>query len=257
MVTIKSRDQIETMKEGGRILGAVLNFLKTKVRPGTATQELDVLSYEMIKGAGAKPAFLNYRPSGSKRAYPATLCASVNDVVVHGPPSDYRLKKGDLLKLDLGLRYQGLYLDSAITVSVGDPSSLGEKLIRVTREALDLAIEECRPGKTLGDIGYAVESHAHKHKFSIIKSLTGHGIGKNLHEDPNVFNFGRRGEGEVIEEGMVLAIEPMLSASPSKEGTKIRHLSDDSFATADGSLSAHFEHTVAVLKRGPLVLTKI
>ncbi|MGB7957661.1 MAG: type I methionyl aminopeptidase [Minisyncoccia bacterium] len=252
MIYIKSPEEIEVMAEGGRRLAAVLKKLVPSVRIGMTTKELDVLAFDFIKGEGCKPSFLNYRPAGAAKAYPATLCSSVNDVIVHGLPSDYVVCDGDLVKLDLGLVYKGFHLDAARTVSVGSVTPEAKRLIAATRKALDAGIKEAKPGHTLGDIGFAIQNIAQKAGYSVAQGLTGHGIGKSLHEDPAVFNFGRRGQGEEIEEGMVIAIEPMINAGTGA----IKQLKDDSYATRDGSLSAHFENTVAITKDGPRVLTE-
>lgn len=257
MATLKSDAEIKIMAEGGRILAGILEVLKKETRAGITTNHLDELSLKLIKESGAKPAFLNYRAQGSLRPYPKTLCTSLNDVVVHGVPSDRLIQEGDLVKIDLGLIYQNFYLDSARTVYVGKPPKEIQKLIAVTEEALVLGIKSARVGKTLGDIGYAISTCATKNGFSIVGSLTGHGIGRHLHEDPTVFNFGRPGEGEELKEGMVLAIEPMISAGSTKKGSQVKEMPDGGFATADGSLSAHFENTVAITKKGPQVLTRI
>jgi len=241
------------MATGGAILAGVLRRLASETKPGVATIELDRLARVLITEAGAKPAFLHYRPAGATKAYPYTLCASVNDVVVHGTPSVYAIREGDLVKLDLGLKYQGLYLDAAITVPVGDVGAQARKLIAVTNDALAAAIKEAKAGRTLGHIGYAIQKIVEKNNFSVVEGLTGHGIGEALHEDPAVFNFGRKGHGEDLEVGMVLAIEPMVAIGQGA----IRQLLDESYGTADGSLSAHFEHTVAITARGPRILTKI
>ncbi|HUZ93087.1 MAG TPA: type I methionyl aminopeptidase [Candidatus Paceibacterota bacterium] len=253
MVTIKSPEEIEIMAEGGKRLARVLAALRKTVRPGITTKSLDALAETLIRGEGAEPAFLNYRPAGSRQAYPFALCASVNDTVVHGMPSEYVLRDGDLLKLDLGLRFKKFYLDSAVTVGVGSVSREAKKLMQVTEESLARAVKVAWPGKTTGDVGHAVESFVLKNKFSVVKTLVGHGIGRDLHEDPAVFNFGSPKSGEEIEAGMVLAIEPMVNAGSG--GTK--QARDDSFVTKDGSLSAHFEHTVAITEKGPRILTKI
>jgi methionyl aminopeptidase len=254
MLDLKTPAEIEIMAEGGRRLAEVLHALKDEVAIGVTTKHLDRVAYQMIHKLGAKPAFLHYRPAGSKKSYPYTLCASLNEVVVHGQPSDYAIEDGDIIKLDLGLIYKGFYLDSAITVPVGAVSREGKKLIAVTEEALAAAIEEAYIGKTLGDVGYAIEAVVEKNKFAIAEGLIGHGIGRSLHEDPAVFNFGKRGDGEPLEAGMVIAIEPMVIASAKSGATITRK--DDSYATRDGSLAAHFEHTVAITKDGPRVLTK-
>lgn len=253
MVTLKSPEEIEVMARGGAILARVLKDLRKETRAEVSTIELDRLARKLIVDAGAKPAFLHYRPAGAKKAYPYTLCISVNDVVVHGQPSVYKIREGDLVSLDLGLRYESFYLDAAITVAVGDVGRQAEKLIAATEEALAAAIKEAKPGHTLGDIGAVVERIAKKNKFSVVEGLTGHGIGRALHEDPTVFNMGRKGQGEDLEVGMVLAIEPMIAMGSGA----IRQLLDESYGTADGSLAAHFEHTVAITARGPQILTKI
>lgn len=253
MVTLKTIEEIEVMATGGAILASVLCRLEEEAKPGVATIELDRLARMLIVGAGAKPAFLHYRPAGATKAYPFTLCASVNDVVVHGQPSVYKIRAGDLIKLDLGLKYQGLYLDAAITVSVGDVGVRAKKLIQTTKDALSAGVKEAKLGNTIGHIGYAIQRLVEKNKFSVVEGLTGHGIGQALHEDPAVFNFGRKGKGEDLEIGMVLAIEPMVSIGAGA----IRQLLDESYGTADGSLSAHFEHTIAITAKGPRILTKI
>lgn len=239
------------MAEAGRRLGAILRTLVSGVRPGVETRTMDARSRELIAGAGCAPAFLGYEPHGAKRPYPAALCTSVNEVVVHGVPSAYLLRGGDVLKLDLGLVYKGWYSDAAVTVLVGSGSEDAQKLIRVTEEALRRGIRAARPGNTVGDIGHAVQSYVEAEGFSVVRTLTGHGVGRSLHEDPMVPNYGKQGAGEKLVPGMVIAIEPMISAG----GFRVKQLKDDSYATSDGSLSAHFEHTVAITARGSRVLT--
>lgn len=239
------------MAEGGRRLAEVLRSLASAARAGVTTKSLDRVAYQLIHKAGAKPAFLHYRPAGARRAYPYTLCASVNTVVVHGQPSEYVLKDGDLLKLDLGLVYKGLFLDAALTVGIGKISREAKRLMAATEEALGAAIAASTVHGTLGDVGFAVAAVAKKNKCSVADGLTGHGIGRALHEDPTVFNFGRKGDGETLREGMVIAIEPMFTAGKGA----IRQIEDESWATADGSLAAHFEHTIAITEDGPRVLT--
>jgi methionyl aminopeptidase len=253
MLLLKTPEEIEVMGEGGWRLGEVLKHLAEETRAGVTTKQLDRMAYQLIHKIGAKPAFLNYRPAGAVKPYPFTLCTSLNGVVVHGQPSEYVVKDGDLVKLDLGLVYKGFYLDAAVTVAVGKVSREAKKLMAATMEALNVGIEAAEIGNTLGDIGAAVQNVARKNKFSVADGLTGHGIGRALHEDPTVFNVGRAGEGETLREGMVLAIEPMIVAGKGA----LAQLRDESWATADGSLAAHFEHTVAITKRGPKVLTKI
>lgn len=249
---LRNQKEIEIMAEGGRRLGAVLQRLKEAVEVGVTTLALDRVARALIGDNGDVPAFLNYRPAGARRAYPYTLCASVNDVVVHGQPSTYALRDGDLIKLDLGLRHEGFYLDAAITVGVGKINAEAKKLIAVTEESLYMGIKEAKAGHTLGDIGHAIEKAVRKNKFSVAEGLTGHGIGKNLHEDPTVFNFGDRGTGSKLVPGMVIAIEPMVSIGRGA----IVQLKDESYGTADASWTAHFEHTVAITEKGPMILTK-
>ncbi len=240
------------MAEGGRRLGAVLQKLRDEVRPGVTTLALDRAARALIESGGDVPAFLNYRPEGARRAYPYTLCASVNNVVVHGQPSEYALRESDIIKLDLGLKHEGFYLDAAITVGVGKISAEAKKLIAVTEESLYAGIKEAKAGRRLGDIGYAIEHVARKNKLSIAEGLTGHGIGRTLHEDPTVFNYGDRGTGMKLAPGMVIAIEPMIAIGA---GTVVQ-LRDEGYGTADHTWAAHFEHTVAITEHGPAILTK-
>ena len=239
------------MAEGGRRLGEVLRMLVAAAREGMTTKKLDRMAYELIHKSGAKPAFLHYRPSGAEEAYPYTLCASLNTVVVHGQPSDYVLKNGDILKLDLGLIYKGWYLDAARTVGIGTISPVAKKLIAVTEAACDAGVAQAILGNRTGDVGCAIEKVVMKNKFGTAEGLTGHGIGRALHEDPAVFNFGKPGRGEELELGMVIAIEPMVTIG---SGETVQ-LHDDSYATRDGSLAAHYENTVAITENGPRVLT--
>ncbi len=257
MALVKRPAEIEIMAEAGRKLAKILSRLEGEVRVGITTDFLDKLSAELIRQSGATPAFLGYQPAGAKKPYPNTLCASLNDVVVHGLPSSYQLREGDVLKIDLGLKYRGFFVDSALTVPVGKVREEAKKLIQVTKQALNLAIRELEVGKTLGDVGHAIQSYVRKNKFSIVCSLTGHGIGRSLHEEPAVLNFGKPGTGLELSSGMVLAIEPMTSSSNLPNGCNIRELPDGSFTTNDQSLSVHFEHTVAITETGPMVLTAL
>ncbi len=252
MISIKSEEEIKIMREAGRKLAGVLDILKTFPREGMATIEIDEFARKLIEETGSKPAFLGYKPYGAASPYPFTTCISVNSTVVHGLPSDYVLQSGDLLKIDLGLIHEKYYSDMAITLPIGTVSAEAKKLIAVTEEALYLGIKEVQPGKHLGDIGFAIHSRVKSAGFSIVDSLTGHGIGKKLHEDPYVFNFGKPGEGERLVPGMVLALEPMTALGKRA----VKQLDDDSFVTADDSLSAHFEHTVLVTEGDPEILTK-
>ncbi len=251
MINIKTEEEIEIMAEAGRRLAKVMSSLKGMVVVGLKTQEIDSEAKRLIKEMDCAPAFLGYTPGGAVAPYSATICASINDEVVHGIPSDYELENGDILKLDIGLVYKKYYSDMAITVAIGSISKNEQKLISVTREALEKAISAARSGNTLGDIGYAVESFVKKNGFSVAQDLTGHGIGKKLHEDPYVFNFGEPGDGEELKPGMVLALEPMVAVGKGR----VRQRFDDTFVTADGSKSAHFEHTVAITEKGTIVLT--
>ncbi len=252
-ISLRTPAEIEIMAEGGRRLGVILQQLHNAVRPGVTTLALDRIARELIIKDRDVPAFLNYQPAGARHAYPYTLCTSVNRVVVHGQPSGYILAEGDIVKLDLGLKHRGLYVDAAITVGVGAVARREKKLIAATEEALYAGIKAAVPGKTLGDIGHAIEKVVHKNKFSTVEGLTGHGIGKELHEDPTVFNFGDKSRGEMLVSGMVLAIEPMVAQGAGE----ITQLMDESYGTADGSWAAHFEHTVAITPDGPRILTKI
>ena len=240
------------MAEAGKRLALVVRALKAMAKVGVTTNEIDREAKRLIEESGSVPAFLNYRPSGAGRPYPATICASINSGVVHGLPSDYKLKSGDLLKLDLGLIYEKFYSDMAITIPIGKVSKEDQELISVTREALEKGIAAVQPGNTLGDIGYAIGSFVKKNGFSVVDGLTGHGIGRKLHEDPYVFNEGLPGEWDVLKPGMVLALEPMVCAGKPRA----KQLEDDSFVTADGSNAAHFEHTIAITEKGHRILTQ-
>lgn len=252
MSLVKKEKEIELMAEAGRRLAWILGELKPRVRTGVTTLELDKITRGLLKEAGTKSAFLGYKPHGAVKPYPAVLCTSVNDVVVHGVPSKYVIQPGDVVKIDMGLVHEGYYSDAAITVAVEPVAALTARLLHATEEALKAGIKMARPGDTLGDIGWAISERVAKDKFSVVQQLTGHGIGRELHEDPYVFNFGKRGEGDVLRAGMVIAIEPMVSVGKPQ----VRQLKDDSYATKDGSLTAHFEHTVAITEKGPLILTK-
>lgn len=251
---LRTPEEIKIMAEGGRRLGVVLQKLCAEVCPGVTTLALDHAARALIEAGGDVPAFLNYRPAGARRAYPYTLCSSVNDVVVHGQPSAMCvLKKGDIIKLDLGLKHEGFYLDAAITVGVGRISAEAKKLMAVTEESLYAGIKEAKAGRTLGDIGYAIEHVVRKNRFSVAEGLTGHGIGRALHEEPPVFNFGDRGTGMKLKPGMVIAIEPMVAVG----GGEIVQLRDEGYGTADRTWAAHFEHTVAITEKGPMILTRV
>lgn len=252
MIRLKTEADIQKLWVGGRRLGDILKLLATKVMPGVTTAELNDYAEELIAEGGDTAPFLNYRPSGSRLAYPASLCVSVNSEIVHGIPSKRVIKEGDIVTLDLGLKHDGLIVDAAITVVVGNVSKEVKRLIDGTREALSAAVKAARVGKTVGDIGAAAEAVAERYNLGIVRDLAGHGVGYSVHEDPTVPNFGNPGEGDKLRPGLVIAIEPMFTLGG--EDTKL--LPDGfTFVTADGSLAAHFEHTVLVTKAGPEILT--
>src|SRR3989338_3747594 len=249
---IKKPEEIKKIAVAGKILAAAAKELLKIADVGVSLKKLDQFAKNFIIKAGAQPAFLGYHPYGAKKPYPNSICTSVNEIIVHGLPTERKLKSGDLLKLDFGVIYDGYYADAAWTLGIGNISPITQKLIATTRKALEIAIKECIPGKTLGDIGYAINNFVKKNKFKVLKGLTGHGIGKELHEEPTVFNDGRKGSGLKLRPGMVLAIEPMVSAGSDQ----IIQLPDDSYATADNSLSAHFEHTIVITDKEPIILTQ-
>jgi methionyl aminopeptidase len=253
MIKLKSEAEIRILREGGKRLAALLRELGLLVKPGVTTYELDQIAQQKIKAQGDKPAFLNYKPRGHKIAFPAALCTSVNEEVVHGLPNHLPLQEGDILTLDLGLIHQGLYTDSAITVPVGEISKEAALLLERTEESLEAGIKAIRLGGRIGDIGYAIEQYVKPFGYGIVRDLSGHGVGFGVHEDPFVPNFGLKNMGEKIEAGLVIAIEPMLTL-----GTDDVETLDDGYTvvTADGSLAAHFEHTIAITKNGVEVLTR-
>jgi methionyl aminopeptidase len=246
MIVCRSRGEIELMRAANQLVARVLGEIARGVAPGVTTRELDELAEARIREAGAVPAFKGYH------GFPASLCTSVNDQVVHGIPSARVLVEGDIVSLDLGAVLDGYYGDSAVTVPVGRISATAAELLRVTREALHVAIERVRPGARVSDIGHAVQSHVEAHGFSVVREFVGHGIGAALHEEPQIPNYGEPGRGPRLAEGMVLAIEPMVNAGKPA----VRILEDGwTSVTRDGSLSAHFEHTLAVTAGGADVLT--
>jgi methionyl aminopeptidase len=265
--SIKTEQEIQTMYEGGKILAEILKKLSEAVKPGITTNDLDELARELVLSCGVKASCLGYN------GYPAALCTSVNDEIVHAIPSDRVLKEGDLLKLDMGVLHKGFHTDSAITVLVGQNDEVihkttsqvvypqVQKLINVTREALNIGISKAKIGNTLGDIGSAIQKYVEQNGFNVVRDLVGHGIGRKLHEPPQVLNYlsrpehrgGEPEEGEKLVEGMVIAIEPMVVAGD----WRIKNGKDGfAFVTKDGGLAAHFEHTVAITDAGPLILTK-
>ena len=255
-IIIKTEEEIAKLREGGKRLAKVLADTAKLVKPGISTIELDQFAQEEIKKLGDTPAFLGYKPAGHRTAYPAALCVSVNSEVVHGiPKAGTILKEGDIVSLDLGLKHEGLYTDHAVTVAVGVISKDKQKLIDVTREAMYEGIEAIVPQSREGDIGYAVESYAHKKgTFGIVRTMAGHGVGREIHEDPFVPNYGKKNTGEKLVPGMVIAIEPMLTL-----GTDDVVEASDGYTmkTEDGSAAAHFEHTVLITETGYEILTQI
>ncbi|NPV04292.1 MAG: type I methionyl aminopeptidase [Syntrophaceae bacterium] len=248
MVILKSRQEIEKMRKSNILVAEILEELGRKIRPGVKTIELDRLSETMALKRGARPAFKGYR------GYPYSLCTSVNSEVVHGMPSERELKEGDIVSLDFGILNDGYYGDAAVTVPVGEISPAARRLLRVTEEALYRGIAAARAGNRIGDISAAIQGHVEAAGFSVVRDLVGHGIGKSLHEDPQVPNYGSSGRGIELKPGMVFAIEPMVN-----EGTyRVDVLRDGwTVVTADGKLSAHFEHSVAITENGPVILSRI
>jgi len=246
VIVTKSAAELEIMREAGRVTAAALRAVGEAVRPGVTTGELDALAEDVIRSAGAAPAFKGYH------GFPASLCTSVNAEVVHGIPGKRRLHAGDILSVDCGAIVDGYYGDAARTFPVGEPTDEALRLMKVTSESLEAGIACCVPGQRLYDVSAAVQGVVEAAGFSVVREYVGHGIGRSMHEDPQVPNYGRAGTGPVLQVGVVLAIEPMVNAG----GADVRSLDDGwTVVTVDGSLSAHFEHTVAVTHEGPLVLT--
>ena len=246
MVILKSPKEIEKIRQSNVIVAEILEILRKKVVPGTDTLTLDKISEEQGLARNAKPAFKGYR------GYPYSLCTSVNQQVVHGFPSRRPLKEGDILSMDFGIFYNGYYGDSAITVPVGKVSEVARGLMETTKKALFLGIDQAAPGKRLSDISHAIQSHVEAAGFSVVRKFVGHGIGKALHEDPQIPNYGKPGMGIRLKPGMVIAIEPMVNVG----SYEVKTLEDGwTTVTKDGSLSAHFEHTVAITEDGPVILS--
>ncbi len=255
MIIIKTPKEIEVLREGGKRLATVLYKVKEIVKPGISTWELNKYTEKLIKEMGDEPAFLNYRPEGADFAYPASLCVSVNDEVVHGIPNKEKiLKEGDIVSLDLGLKHKNLFTDMAITVPVGEVSPASLKLIKITEEALMAGINAAQGGYRIGDVSNTIENFVRPHRYGIVEVLSGHGVGRAIHEDPYIPNFGKANTGAKLVPGMVIAIEPMLN-----NGTKNVILDKDgyTFRTADGKKSAHFEHTILITEGEPEILTQI
>ncbi|MBC7248800.1 MAG: type I methionyl aminopeptidase [Anaerolineae bacterium] len=248
MITLKSPSELARMREAGRIVAIVLDLLREKIAPGVTTGELDILAEETIRKYGAVPSFKGYR------GYPAALCVSINEEVVHGIPGARVIQEGDIVSVDVGTIYKGFQGDAAITVAVGEVSPQARRLLEVTAGALEAGIAQCVAGNRLGDISAAIQSYAESRGFSVIREYTGHGIGQQMHEDPQVPNFGEPGRGVILKSGMTFALEPMVAM-----GTWHTRVLDDGWTvvTLDGQLSAHFEHTIAVTDGQPEILTRL
>ena len=248
MITLKSKREIEIMRDSNRIVAEVLHELRQHCKAGMTTRDLDRIAEEKTTKSGAVPAFKGYR------GYPRSLCTSINHQVVHGIPGDYEIKEGDIVSIDFGVLYKGYFGDAAITIPISPIASQTEMLLRVTEECLNLGIRQMIPENHLSDLSRAIQVHAESHGFSLVKEFGGHGIGRNLHEDPMVLNYVTDGRGIKLKPGLVLAIEPMVNLG----GDQVRILSDGwTVVTQDGKPSAHFEHTVAVTEHGPEILTKV
>jgi methionyl aminopeptidase len=255
MIRVKTLEEIAILREGGKRLAFILREIANAAVPGTSTADLNTIGLNLIEEAGDKAAFLNHQPSGAKRPYPAAVCVSVNDEVVHGIPNEKPriLKEGDIVSIDAGLIHKGMYTDAAITIPIGNIDDNAKKLLEITKKALDVGIAAARAGATTGDIGFAIQKYIEPSGFGIIEELCGHGVGYEVHEDPFVPNFGIRGRGPQLPVNAVIAIEPMLN-----EGTKRIVLDKDGYTyrTKDGKRSAHFEHTIVITANGAEVLTK-
>jgi methionyl aminopeptidase len=247
MIHSKSETQLDLMREAGRIVALTHKELQAAIRPGVTTKELDQIADDFIRKQGALPSFKGYH------GYPASICASVNEVIVHGIPEARKLEDGDIISIDIGANIHGYHGDSAWTWGVGQISETAQKLLDVTEASLFKGLEQARTGNRLSDIGHAVQTHVESHGFSVVREYAGHGIGQQMHEDPSIPNYGPPGRGPILKTGMTLAIEPMVNVGTQKTRT----LQDRwTVVTADGSLAAHFEHTVAVTENGPDILTK-
>jgi methionyl aminopeptidase len=247
LIIRKSQAELEAMREGGRITAACLRMLAGNVRAGATTKELDAIAEEFILSRGGTPEFKGYQ------GFPASICTSPNAMIVHGIPGPYRLKEGDIISLDVGVRYEGFVTDSATTVEVGEVPEETHRLLETTRRCLEAATEQARAGKRLGDVGHAIQALAESRGYGVVRDLVSHGVGRKMHEDPQIPNYGRPGTGARLLPGMTFAIEPMITLG--SYDIRISEWDGWSIYTADGSLAAHFEHTVAVTEDGPWVLT--
>jgi methionyl aminopeptidase len=246
VIVRKSSRELAKMAAAGEVVAETLAVMRDSARPGVTTAELDRLAERTIRRRGGIPTFKGYR------GFPGSICASPNDMVVHGIPGKFKLSRGDILSVDIGVVYDGWVADAARTFPVGEVSPVASKLLEVTQESLFRAVEQCVPGNKLGDVGHAVQAHVEAAGFSVVRSLVGHGIGRDMHEEPQIANYGTPGKGTPLEEGMVLAVEPMTTA-----GRHMVRMGDDGWAiySQDGSLAAHFEFTVAITAEGPRILT--
>lgn len=248
MIKIYSENEIEILRQGGKILAKIMEELKKEVKPGVTTQHLNKVAEDLVFSWGANPSFENFE------GFPAALCTSINEEIVHAVPGKRKLKERDILSLDLGIRLEEFCTDMAITIPIGRINKKTRKLIKITKEALKIGIKQAKPGSYLGDIGYVIQKYVEKNGFNVVRELVGHGIGKQVHEAPRIPNYGSPEEGAELKSGMVLAIEPMVTigdwqVEKTKDGL--------GYKTVDNSLSAHFEHTIAITPKGPEVLTQL
>lgn len=251
---VKSKTETEILKEGGRKLAAILLETAKLAAPGVSTRELNEFAEKQIEMNGIAPSFKGYRDPASGKVYPAGLCVSVNDEIVHGLPGNRQIKEGDLVSLDLGIKHKGFFTDAAVSVVVGKSSSQNKKLVAVCEKALLAGIKKCRAGAAIGDVGYAIESFAKSQGFNVIKELVGHGVGRKVHEEPQIPNWGRPGQGYRFKAGEVVALEPMITS-----GRPEIFLAPDGWTwkTKDGSPAAHFEHTLLITEKGAEILTEL
>ena len=248
MIKIYNENEIEILRQGGKILAKIIEELKKEVKPGVTTKYLNKVAKDLVFSWGAKPSFKGFK------GFPAALCTSINEEIVHAVPGKRKLKEGDILSLDLGIRFEEFCTDMAITIPIGRIDKKTRKLIKITKEALKVGTKQTKPGNHLGDIGYVIQKYVEKNGFNVVQELVGHGVGKKVHEEPKIPNYGKRGTGPELVEGMVLAIEPMVTVGDwhiekTKDGW--------GYKTIDNSLSAHFEHTIAITPKGPKILTRI
>ena len=254
MIVRKSKSELEAMREGGKITAACLELLSENVRAGVTTRELDAMAEEFIRSNDGKPEFKGYPGAPGAPDFPGSICASPNAMIVHGIPGSYRLKDGDVISLDVGVRYEGFVTDSATTVAVGEIPPDADGLLKTTRECLMAATEQVRAGNRLGDIGHAIQTLAESRGYGVVRDLVSHGVGRKMHEDPQIPNYGRPGTGPRLQTGMTFAIEPMITLGDYD--IRMSEWDGWSIYTADNSLSAHYEHTIAITENGPWVLTE-